>query len=49
MSLFYPTQERADLKQRDYTLRYTTRRLHSSSSGNADHIGRVRAQSLAVC
>ncbi len=30
-------------------LRYTTRRLHSPSSGNADHIGRVRVQSLAVC
>ena len=30
-------------------LRYTTRRLHSSSSGNADHIGPVRVQSLAVC
>ena len=30
-------------------LRYTTRRLHLSSSGNADHIGRARVQSLAVC
>ena len=30
-------------------LRYTTRRLHSSSSGNADHVAPVRVQSLAVC
>ena len=30
-------------------LRYTTRRLHSPSSGTADHIGRVQVQSLAAC
>ena len=30
-------------------LRYTMPRLHSSSSGNADHIGLVQVQSLAVC